>query len=281
MVLKRFPLWALISVITNVILLIALVYLWQRQIWQNQTSQSRSAVMQSSVSGDQILATSQDNSEMMITQLGERHYLNYQQWLDLLTLEAQRVAQEKPDHLNLLLGDSISLWFPPELLPPDTVWLNQGISGETSRGLLKRLNIVDQTKPQKIFIMIGINDLLQGMKDDSVVANHLLIIRYLRKVHPQSKIIVQSILPHSGKNATWEGKDKLLKIPNERIQKINGRLQKIAEAEKVIFLDLYPLFADENGDLRMEFSTDGLHLTSTGYEIWRSTLQVINLVQIN
>jgi hypothetical protein len=199
MVLKRFPLWALISVITNVILLIALVYLWQRQIWQNQTSQSRSAVMQSSVSGDQILATSQDNSEMMITQLGERHYLNYQQWLDLLTLEAQRVAQENPDHLNLLLGDSISLWFPPELLPPDTVWLNQGISGETSRGLLKRLNIVDQTKPQKIFIMIGINDLLQGMKDDSVVANHLLIIRYLRKVHPQSKIIVQSILPHSGK----------------------------------------------------------------------------------
>jgi lysophospholipase L1-like esterase len=281
MVLKRFPIWALISIITNVILLIILVYLWQRQIWQNQTSQSRSAVMQSSVSGDQILATSQDNSEMMITQLGERHYLNYQQWLDLLTLEAQRVAQENPDHLNLLLGDSISLWFPPELLPPDTVWLNQGISGETSRGLLKRLNIVDQTKPQKIFIMIGINDLLQGMKDDSVVANHLLIIRYLRKVHPQSKIIVQSILPHSGKNATWEGKDKLLKIPNERIQKINRRLQKIAEAEKVIFLDLYPLFADENGDLRMEFSTDGLHLASTGYEIWRSTLQVINLVQIN
>jgi lysophospholipase L1-like esterase len=281
MVSKRFPIWALISIITNVILLIILVYLWQRQIWQNQTSQSRSAVMQSSVSGDQILATSQDNSEMMITQLGERHYLNYQQWLDLLTLEAQRVAQENPDHLNLLLGDSISLWFPPELLPPDTVWLNQGISGETSRGLLKRLNIVDQTKPQKIFIMIGINDLLQGMKDDSVVANHLLIIRYLRKVHPQSKIIVQSILPHSGKNATWEGKDKLLKIPNERIQKINGRLQKIAEAEKVIFLDLYPLFADENGDLRMEFSTDGLHLASTGYEIWRSTLQVINLVQIN
>jgi hypothetical protein len=31
----------------------------------------------------------------------------------------------------------------------------------------------------------------------------------------------------------------------------------------------------------MEFSTDGLHLASTGYEIWRSTLQVINLVQIN
>ncbi len=272
MFLKRFPIWALISVITNVILLIILVNFWQRQ-----NSQAISSVVQSSVGNDQVMAANSEN----MPKLGERHYLNYQQWLELLTQEAERIAQEKPDNLNLLLGDSISLWFPPTLLPPDTVWLNQGISGETSRGLLKRLNIVDQTKPKKIFIMIGINDLIQGMKDDSIVANHLLIIRYLRKVHPQSEIIVQSILPHGAENSTWEGKAKLLKIPNQRIKKINQRLKKIAESEGVIFLDLYPLFADGNGNLRMEFSSDGLHLAPTGYEVWRSTLQVINLVQIN
>jgi len=214
-------------------------------------------------------------------QLGERHYLNYQQWFDLLTQEANRIAQEKPENLNILLGDSISLWFPAQLLPPDTIWLNQGISGETSRGLLKRLNIIDQTRPQKIFIMIGINDLIQGMKDDTIVANHLLIIRYLRKIHPNSEIIVQSILPHGGKNATWEGKAKLLKIPNQRIKKINQRLKKIAKSENVIFLDLYPLFSDQNGNLRMEFSSDGLHLAPSGYEVWRSTLQVMNLISIN
>ena len=207
--------------------------------------------------------------------------MNYQQWLDLLTQEAERIAQEKPEHLNILLGDSISLWFPPDLLPNDTVWLNQGISGETSRGLLKRLNLIDQTKPKKIFIMIGINDLIQGMKDDTIVANHLLIIRYLRKVHPKSEIIVQSILPHGGANATWEGKAKLLQIPNQRIDKINQRLKKIAQSEKVIFVDLAPLFADQNGDLRMEFSTDGLHLAPRGYEVWRSILQVMNLMEIN
>jgi lysophospholipase L1-like esterase len=272
MFLKRLPTWALISVISNFILLMTLIYVWQRQ-----NPSFMSSVVKSSVVSDQAMAVDSENS----AQIGERRYLNYQEWLDLLQQEAKIVADAKPDHLNLLLGDSISLWFPPELLPKDAVWLNQGISGETSRGLLKRLNLADDTKPQKIFIMIGINDLLKGVKDDTIVANHLLIIRYLRKVHPQSEIIVQSILPHGAENTTWEGKDKLLNISNERIKNINERLKEIAASEEVIFLDLYPLFADEKGNLRMDFSTDGLHLATTGYEVWRSTLQVMNLVKIN
>ncbi|HAX89511.1 MAG TPA: lysophospholipase, partial [Cyanobacteria bacterium UBA11370] len=64
-----------------------------------------------------------------ILELGERHQLNYQQWVALLEQEAQVIAEQKPEHLAVLLGDSISLWFPNELLPPDQKWLNQGISG--------------------------------------------------------------------------------------------------------------------------------------------------------
>jgi lysophospholipase L1-like esterase len=90
---------------------------------------------------------------------------------------------------------------------------------------------------------------------------------------------VQSILPHSDAQATWEGRDRLLKIPNQRIQKLNQRLAQIAKMEKVIYLDLYPLFADTQGNLKMELSTDGLHLAPAGYQVWRTALQVFNQLE--
>ncbi|HAX89510.1 MAG TPA: lysophospholipase, partial [Cyanobacteria bacterium UBA11370] len=119
-------------------------------------------------------------------------------------------------------------------------WLNQGISGETSAGLLNRLELLDQTQPEVIFVMIGINDLIRGIKDETLLANQQLIIRYLQRVHPQAQIVVQSVLPHSAEKATWQGRDRLLEIPNRRIRDINQRLKAIAKAEGVIYLDLYP-----------------------------------------
>ena len=211
-----------------------------------------------------------------LTELGPRHQLNYQQWVSLLEQEAQVTAAQKPEHLAILMGDSISLWFPNELLPSDRSWLNQGISGETSAGLLNRLEVVDKTKPEVIFVMIGINDLIGGVKDETILANQQLIISYLRQVHPKAKIVVQSILPHGGEKVTWEGRDRLLAIPNSRIQELNHRLRAIARKEGVIYIDLYPLFADDEGNLKRALSTDGLHLSHQGYLVWRNALLVLN-----
>ncbi|HEY9725286.1 MAG TPA: SGNH/GDSL hydrolase family protein, partial [Chroococcales cyanobacterium] len=207
---------------------------------------------------------------------GSRLHLNYQQWVDLLGREAEVAAVQQPKHLSVLLGDSLSLWFPAEVLPSDRHWLNQGISGETSAGLLNRLELIDQTQPEVIYVMIGINDLIRGVRDQTILANQELIVRYLRRVHPQSKIVVQSILPHSADKVTWEGRDRLLAIPNSRIQELNGKLKAIAEAEGAIYLDLYPLFADTNGNLKTELSTDGLHLSPQGYLVWRNAMLVLN-----
>jgi lysophospholipase L1-like esterase len=208
--------------------------------------------------------------------LGPRHQLNYQQWVELLGQEAEVAARQQPKHLTILAGDSLSLWFPNEMLPPERIWLNQGISGETSKGLLNRLELFDQTQPDAILVMIGINDLIRGIQDETILANQQLILRYLRRVHPQATIVVQSILPHSAQKVTWEGRDRLLAIPNRRIQKLNQQLQAIAEQENVVYLDLYPLFADTEGNLKTELSTDGLHLNSQGYGVWRNALIVLN-----
>lgn len=208
-------------------------------------------------------------------EVGQRHQLNYQQWQELLAKEATIVAEQKPDRLSILAGDSISLWFPADLLPDQRVWLNQGISGETSHGLLNRLDMLDKTEPETIFVMIGINDLLRGTTDQTILSNQREIVQYLQSVHPQSQIVVQSILPHaSEEEATWEGRDRFADLPNSRIQVLNRQLETIAQEEGVYFLDLFPVFADGQGNLRMNLSTDGLHLNSQGYQTWSIALQV-------
>ncbi len=206
--------------------------------------------------------------------LGPRQQLTYEQWVDLLRQEA-RVAAERPtDHLAVLLGDSISLWFPQDLLPAERTWLNQGISGETSDGLRQRLSALDQTRPQTILVMIGINDLIRGVDDAVLLENYRAIVTYLRQAHPNTQIVVQSILPHGGKDTNWEGRDRLLTVPNSRIRSLNDALRAIATDQGVYYLDLYSVFTNAEGDLHPSFSTDGLHLNPQGYLVWRTVLQL-------
>ncbi|WP_071515878.1 GDSL-type esterase/lipase family protein [Geitlerinema sp. PCC 9228] len=206
--------------------------------------------------------------------LGVRHHLSYQEWLKILEKEANAIAAQSPAHLSILLGDSITLWFPHEWLPANSIWLNQGISGDTSAGVLKRLDLFRPTHPDRIFIMIGINDLLRGMEDEVLLENYRQILRRLQEEHPEAYIVVQSILPHAGEAATWEGRDRFAYVSNTRIRTLNTRLRAIAGEMGTYYLDLYPLFVDEEGKLNPKLSTDGLHLNERGYLVWRSAMQM-------
>ncbi len=208
--------------------------------------------------------------------LAPQSKLHYEDWVALLQTEADVVAAKQLPDLSILAGDSISLWFPENLLPEGQPWLNQGISGETSEGLQERLEGWHALRPQRIFVMIGINDLIKGAKAEDVIETNRTIVRQLRQTHPEAQIIVQSILPHSGRAATWEGKDKLLRIPVATIQTINQQLAAIARAESVEYLDLYPLFSDREGFLRQELTTDGLHLNPQGYLVWSTALKMFD-----
>lgn len=274
-VLKNCPSWAILSLAVNGLLALVLTVLLLRQYRSNLPLNVKQPLVINELSDPLPELTSEQMPE-----LGPRHNLNYRQWVSLLSREAQAVASQNPENLTILIGDSLSLWFPREMLPSDLNWLNQGISGETSAGLLRRLELLDRTEPSAIFIMVGINDLIGGIKDETILANQRLIIRYLRRVHPQAKIVLQSILPHSRESVTWEGRERLLSIPNSRIRKINQRIQEIAQTEGAIYLDLYPLFADANEALQAELTTDGLHLSPEGYLIWRNAMQVLYQVVV-
>ncbi len=262
---KAFPFWTLLTIAANGFL-IAIVILFVLR--HERAATPRATPPQSP------LSVASDPPSSSIDQLEKRHPLTYQQWVSLLGKEAKAVVKNKPDRLTILAGDSLSLWFPSELLPSDRIWLNQSISGETTIGLLKRLNLFDSTEPQAIFVMIGINDLAKGTPDQEVLESYQKIITDLKQAHPHSKIVVQSILPHGADpDPTLEKRQQLLEISNKRIHTLNQALETIAKTAEVSYLDLQPLVVDDEGYLRSEFTTDGLHLNRQGYLVWRSAIQ--------
>ncbi|MBD2243161.1 SGNH/GDSL hydrolase family protein [Nostoc sp. FACHB-888] len=205
-----------------------------------------------------------DNLQSLWESIRKRQ-LTYDDWKSLLALEARAIAQgQGANHLSILIGDSLSMWFPREKLPAGKLWLNQGISGDTSSGVLKRLKAFSATRPDVIYVMAGINDLRKGDSDDAILRNYRRIVRRLRQAHPQTQIIVQSILP-----------TRLPKLSNSRIRQINTQLTLIAKQEGANYLNIYSWFTDMEGNLRPELTTDGLHLSQEGYDVWRSALQQI------
>lgn len=271
---KTFPAWGFLSLLTNVILMLAVILL----IWRQQ--KITPVVATTAIPNPPEPVNLNWKNQYVPPELGPRHQLSYPQWLDMLKQEAKITADKNPQRLTILAGDSLSLWFPPELLPEDRNWLNQGISGEVSNGLLQRLDFFDRTQPDMILVMVGINDLIRGLEDQEILTNYRQIISYLRRKHPQAEIVIQSILPHGAEGTTWEGKEKLLAIPNSRIRKLNQELNNIATKKGARYLNLHPLFTDQQGNLRSNFTTDGLHLSPPGYLVWRTALQMYTNQQL-
>lgn len=206
-----------------------------------------------------------ENSLKSLMVSANKSQLTYEDWKNLLAMEAKAMAQAQGfNSLGILVGDSLSLWFPQQKLPSTRLWLNQGISGDTSHGIFKRLSAFSKTRPDVIYVMAGINDLRKGAKDETILNNYRRIIRNLRKTHPNTKILIQSILP-----------TRLPTISNNRIRIINHQLALIAQKEGAYYLNLYQWFTDFHGNLRPELTTDGLHLSREGYDVWQSALHQV------
>lgn len=188
---------------------------------------------------------------------------SYEDWKRLLRQEARAAARgQGTNRMSVLVGDSLSMWFPTQRLSNRQLWLNQGISGDTTSGILQRLSAFGQTRPDAVYVLAGINDLKRGAADGEVLGNLRQIMRKLRQRHPQARIVVQSLLP-----------TREVGISNQRIQRINQRLQEITREEGSLYLDLYSQFSDWDGNLRPELTTDGLHLNPQGYATWQAVLQ--------
>lgn len=186
----------------------------------------------------------------------------YRDWQTLLTQEARAVAGgQGQNRLEVVLGDSLGMWLPPELLPRDRLWLNQSISGDTTAGILQRLGAFANTRPSTIHLMAGTNDLKHGVPQEQIVKNLQQTVTLLQQQHPQAQIVIYSVLP-----------TRRAEIANERVRSLNARIATLTQRVNVEYRNIHPWFQDESGHLRQELTTDGLHLNPQGYTLWQRAI---------
>ncbi len=165
----------------------------------------------------------------------------------------------------VFVGDSITAGFPLAEMLPEQNPANRGIGGDAIWGLLRRLNeSVYELKPSKVFVMIGINDVFNNnMTIPQFRSLYDYLFRDIRRNCPGAKIYIQSGLPVRGNIANIE----CAKL-NATVRKVNEELKAVAKEQGLTYLDLFPSFCDEKGEMSVKLSDDGCHPNRAGYEVW-------------
>lgn len=151
------------------------------------------------------------------------------------------------------IGDSLTDGYDLAEYYPGMSVINRGIGGDTTHGVYDRLEVsVIEPNPKAIVMMIGTNNLTDMFTD------YEDILARLKAELPDTQVVILSIPPAAGDYADRNG---LIAINNLKIQTL-------AEKYGYVYVDIFThLYDYEVGEMRAEYTTDGIHFTPLGYEI--------------
>jgi lysophospholipase L1-like esterase len=176
----------------------------------------------------------------------------------------------KSDLDIIFLGDSLTeegQW--SELLENPNI-KNRGIGGDTTDLILNRLDTILTSQPQKVFLMVGINDLLGLGKTVKSIEQTILvysaILTEFQNKAPNTEVFIQSVLPVNNKTTRyWQD--------NNNILQLNLHLKNLAKEFSYQYIDVYSHLSDSEHKLDICYTEDGLHLNGRGYLKWKKAVE--------
>lgn len=190
--------------------------------------------------------------------------------------------KEQMSSVNLVfLGDSITHAFDNK---GKAIWqqyyaprnaLNIGFSGDRTEHVLWRLNNgeVDGIAPKLLVLMIGTNN--TGHRQDKAEETAFgikAILNTLEDKLPKTKVLLLAIFPRGA------SKDDPLRKLNDDI---NNIIKSYDDGDRIHYVDINPLFLDENGTLSKSVMKDLLHPNKDQYKVWADAIEpnIIALMQ--
>ena len=197
-----------------------------------------------------------------------RRYAWFQQvWRERRSAWAQQVDQDQ--HAVVFLGDSITQGWGGGLGAafPGIKVANRGISGDTTRGVLLRLQEdVLALNPAAIVLLMGTNDLEEGATPEIIAGNLRLIVAGLEQHDARMPIVLCQVFPSS----------QAKKRPADQIKAINALYRAAVKNDaQITYLETWPLFADPSGDALAGEFPDLLHPNEAAYAKWAAALRPV------
>jgi lysophospholipase L1-like esterase len=156
----------------------------------------------------------------------------------------------------LIVGDSIV-----HGIPSQYQLCQQGIPGDTTEGVLRRIDAIKAYQPKTVILHVGTNDAV--LSDLSIEASVMMIQKIVDALLP-IKVIVGTPMPVV----------ESMLGPLEKAR-TNDYLYAFYDALKhtsLQLIDFYTPFLKE-GQMDLEETSDGLHLNDKGYEKYISLLK--------
>lgn len=179
-----------------------------------------------------------------------------------ITIVNQAGNQKIVDDNYLFVGDSITYRYDLNNYFKGLPTVNSGEEGNKTKDIINNIKerIYDYN-PSKIFLLIGANQLEENTTEE-IFEDIKKIITLIRENRKYAYLFVESIYPvNSDINGPSKNKS------NTKIMEINNELRNYYEnIEKVQYIDIYSHLIDENGNLDIKYTEDGLHLNDNGYQ---------------
>lgn len=164
----------------------------------------------------------------------------------------------KSDDNFVFLGDSITEQYNLKEYYENIPTVNSGVGGNITRNILDDMeNRVYKYNPTKVILLIGINDIASSIEVNDVFNNITTIINEIKENRSEAKIYVESLYPS---RKDFNGTEY-----NDKINQLNEKLEKKYKDTDVVYIDINSHLKGNDGQLKKEYTTDGLHLNTQGY----------------
>ena len=187
------------------------------------------------------------------------------------TKKCVTIKNEVKDILNpnyVFLGDSITALYDLNKYYDGLPVVNSGISGETTDDIVNNLqDRVYKYNPSKVIILIGINDIERKISKEKTIENINKIVTQIKDNKPDCEIYLESIYPINNSNEEKINHSMVGIRTNDQVKSLNEDLVKLSKKKKINYIDLYDKLLDKNGNLKIEYTKEGLHMSDEGYEI--------------
>lgn len=134
----------------------------------------------------------------------------------------------------------------------------------SSRGL-SFAQLLASRKFGKIYVMLGINEI--GNNRTVTLQNYQELLNKIRAAQPDAIIIIQANLHVAQSRSATDAV-----VNNVQINSFNEAISAFADGQTSFYLDVNPIFDDENGALRAECTHDGTHPLAKYYKDWDNFL---------
>ncbi|MEN9285949.1 MAG: hypothetical protein RLZZ179_3442 [Verrucomicrobiota bacterium] len=169
----------------------------------------------------------------------------------------------------VFLGDSITQGWGDDFGGsfPGMKAANRGISGDTTRGMLHRLeHDVLALQPAAVVLLMGTNDLEEKATPEVIAGNLKLILAALHAHNATMPIVLCQVFPSAASKSR----------PADLIRKVNELYAASVKGNaQVTFVETWPMFADAAGDAKPAEFPDLLHPNKAGYDRWAMALRPV------